>query len=41
MQGKTRSHKPGLESGIEGSTRKKKVIKVSEVVQEVESRVEN
>ena len=41
MQGKTRSHKLGLEVGIEGSTRKKKAAKVSEVVEEVEVRVES
>ena len=41
MLGETRSQKPGLELGIEGSTRKKKVLKVSEVVEEVEVRVES
>ena len=36
MQGKTRTHKPGLELGLGKVTRMKKLAKISEVVEEVE-----
>ena len=41
MQRNTRSQNPGLEAGIEGSTKKKKVVKVSEVIEEVKSIIES
>ena len=37
----THPQKPGLEARIEGSTRKKKVVKVSRVIEEVENRAES
>ena len=41
MQRNTRSQKPGLEAGIEVSARKKKVIKTSEIIEELTSRAES
>jgi hypothetical protein len=34
MQGKTRAHKPNLELGLHAVTRRKKLVKISEVVEE-------
>ena len=41
MRAKTRSHKPGLELGLESNTHKKILFKISEVVEEVEIRLES
>jgi hypothetical protein len=41
MQGKTRAHKPKLELGLDTVTRRKKLVKTTEVVEHVEVRLEN
>ena len=38
MQRSTRSQKPGLKAGIEVIARKNKVIKTSEIIEELKSR---
>ena len=41
MQGKTRSQKPSLIIGLEKSTRKRRLSRISEVVEEVNVRLES
>ena len=41
MQGKTRSHKPELELGLEKITCRKRLVKISEVVEKVEVRIKS
>ena len=38
MERNTRSQKPGLEAGIKINARKKKVVKVSDIIEELGSR---
>ena len=41
MQGKTRAHKPKLELGTGKVTRRKKLTPITEVVEEIEVRIES
>ena len=41
MQGKTQSQKPSLELGLDKVTRKRRLSRISEVVEEVEVRLES
>ena len=41
MQGKTRAHKPNLKLGLDKVTRRKKLGKISEIVEDVEVRLES
>jgi hypothetical protein len=41
MQGKTRAGKPKLELGLDTITRRKKLIKTNEVVEDVKVRLDN
>ena len=40
MQGKTRSQKPNLILGLDKSTRRRRLFRISEVVKEVDVRLE-